>query len=66
MHAWRIFERFTKTGSVTELVRVLQEEGVRKKRGKLVDKSYVYRLFRNRMLGPELLAERVRLGSNGL
>ncbi|HKS63936.1 MAG TPA: recombinase family protein, partial [Xanthobacteraceae bacterium] len=44
-----IFERFVKTGSVTVLVRQLREEGVRKKLGKLIDKSYVYQLFGNRV-----------------
>ena len=45
----RIFERFTKIGSVTELVRALRAEGVRGKRGRLIDKGYVYQLFRNRV-----------------
>jgi DNA invertase Pin-like site-specific DNA recombinase len=45
----RIFEKFTKIGSVTELVRGLREEGVRGKRGRLIDKGYVYQLFRNRV-----------------
>jgi site-specific DNA recombinase len=44
-----IFERFLKVGSVTVLVRQLREEGVRKKLGKLVDKSYLYTLFNNRV-----------------
>jgi site-specific DNA recombinase len=44
----RIFERFTKIGSVTKLVRQLREEGVCGKRKRLVDKSYVYQIFRNR------------------
>jgi DNA invertase Pin-like site-specific DNA recombinase len=44
-----IFERFVKTGSVTVLVRQLREEGVRKKLGKPVDKSYLYTLFNNRV-----------------
>ncbi|TMI99588.1 MAG: recombinase family protein [Alphaproteobacteria bacterium] len=44
----RIFERFTKLGSVTELVREMREKGVRGKRGRLIDKGYVYQLFRNR------------------
>src|ERR1043166_5056686 len=42
-----IFECFLKVGSVTTLVRNLREQGVCKKRGKLVDKSYIYTLFRN-------------------
>jgi DNA invertase Pin-like site-specific DNA recombinase len=45
----RIFERFTKIGSVTELVRELRDEDVRGKRGRLIDKGYVYQLFRNRV-----------------
>jgi DNA invertase Pin-like site-specific DNA recombinase len=45
----RIFEKFIKTGSVTELVRGLRQEGVRGKRGRLIDKGYVYQLFRNRV-----------------
>ena len=44
-----IFERFTKIGSATELVRKLRAEGVRGKRGKLVDKGYVYKLLNNRV-----------------
>jgi len=44
-----IFERFLKVGSVTTLVRQLREEGVRKKRGLLLDKSYIYTLFHNRV-----------------
>src|SRR4051794_25559234 len=44
----RIFERFTNLGSVTELVREMREKGVRGKRGRLIDKGYVYQLFRNR------------------
>lgn len=44
----RIFERFTKLGSVTELVREMRQKGVRGKRGRLIDKGYVYQLFRNR------------------
>lgn len=37
----RIFEKFVKVGSVTELVRALRQEGVRGKRGRLIDKGYV-------------------------
>jgi len=43
-----IFERFTRSGSVTGLVCTLRKEGVRGKRGRLIDKGYVYQLFRNR------------------
>jgi site-specific DNA recombinase len=45
----KIFERFTRSGSVTDLVRALRTEGVRGKRGRLIDKGYVYQLFRNRV-----------------
>ena len=44
-----IFERFVKIGSATELVRALRAEGVRGKRGKLIDKGYVYKLLNNRV-----------------
>jgi site-specific DNA recombinase len=44
----RVFERFTRLGSVTELVREMREQDVRGKQGRLIDKSYVYQLFRNR------------------
>src|SRR5204863_3950878 len=45
----QIFERFTRSGSVTDLVRASRKEGVRGKRGRLIDKGYVYQLFRNRV-----------------
>jgi site-specific DNA recombinase len=45
----RIFERFTRLGSVTELVREMRAQGVRGKRGRLIDKGYIYQLFRNRV-----------------
>ena len=44
-----IFERFTKIGSATELVRKLRAESVRGKQGKLVDKGYLYKLLNNRV-----------------
>jgi DNA invertase Pin-like site-specific DNA recombinase len=44
-----IFERFIKIGSATTLVRALRTEGVTGKRGKLVDKGYVYKLLNNRV-----------------
>jgi DNA invertase Pin-like site-specific DNA recombinase len=43
-----IFERFVKVGSATKMVRTLQAEHVCGKRGKLVEKGYVYRLLNNR------------------
>ena len=36
-----VFERFIKIGSATVLARDLRREGVRTKRGKLVDKGYL-------------------------
>lgn len=44
----RIFERFTRLGSVTALVRELSAEGVRTKQGSPVDKGFVYRVLSNR------------------
>jgi DNA invertase Pin-like site-specific DNA recombinase len=44
-----VFEGFIKTGSATVLVRSLREEGVRGKRGRLIDKGYVYQLLKNRV-----------------
>jgi site-specific DNA recombinase len=44
-----IFERFIKIGSATTLVRLLRAEGMTGKRGKLVDKGYLYKLLNNRV-----------------
>jgi site-specific DNA recombinase len=44
-----IFERFVRIGSATVLARELRREGVRTKRGKLVDKGYLYKLLNNRI-----------------
>jgi site-specific DNA recombinase len=44
-----IFERFTKIGSATELVKRLRAENVRGKQGKLIDKGYIYKLLNNRI-----------------
>jgi site-specific DNA recombinase len=44
-----IFERFTKIGSATTLVNALRAEGITGKRGKLVDKGYLYKLLNNRV-----------------
>jgi hypothetical protein len=44
-----IFERFTKIGSATTLVRALRAEGIAGKRGKLIDKGYLYKLLNNRI-----------------
>jgi site-specific DNA recombinase len=45
----RIFERFVRLGSATKLVLELTREGVRHKRGKPIDKSFVYKLLKNRL-----------------
>ena len=45
----KIFERFIKIGSATELVRALRAEDIRGKQGKLVDKGYVYKLLNNKV-----------------
>src|SRR5438874_6588422 len=44
-----IFERFTRIGSATTLVRSLRAEGITGKRGKLLDKGYLYKLLNNRV-----------------
>jgi site-specific DNA recombinase len=44
-----IFERFTKIGSATALMLALRTEGVTGKRGKLIDKGYLYKLLNNRV-----------------
>jgi site-specific DNA recombinase len=45
----RIFERFARLGSATKLVVELTGEGVRHKRGKPIDKGFVYKLLKNRL-----------------
>ena len=44
-----IFERFLKVGSATTLARSLESEGVRTRRGRPVDKTFIYRLLGNRV-----------------
>ncbi|MBI2717208.1 MAG: recombinase family protein [Rhizobiales bacterium] len=44
-----IFERFVKVGSATVLTRDLVKEGVRTRRGRLVDKGFLYKLLNNRV-----------------
>jgi site-specific DNA recombinase len=44
-----IFEQFIKVGSTTKLMFALRAEGVTGKRGKLVDKGYLYKLLNNRV-----------------
>jgi site-specific DNA recombinase len=42
-----IFERFVRIGSATILAQELRREGVRSRRGKLIDKGYLYKLLNN-------------------
>jgi len=44
-----IFERFVAIGSATTLAKALAAEGVLNKRGKLVDKGFLYKLINNRV-----------------
>jgi site-specific DNA recombinase len=44
-----IFERFLKVGSATSLARSLAAERVRSRRGKLIDKGFLYKLLNNRI-----------------
>jgi DNA invertase Pin-like site-specific DNA recombinase len=44
-----IFERFVEVGSATALARALAAEGVRTRRGRLVDKGLLYKLLNNRV-----------------
>ena len=44
-----IFERFVAVGSATALARALVTEGVRTRRGRLVDKGLLYKLLANRV-----------------
>jgi hypothetical protein len=44
-----IFERFAALGSASTLARALQVERVLNKRGKLIDKGFIYKLINNRV-----------------
>ncbi|SFI83265.1 recombinase family protein [Aerobium aerolatum] len=44
-----IFERFVAIGSATRLAKALAAEGVVNKRGRLVDKGFLYKLINNRI-----------------
>ena len=44
-----IFERFVKVGSATTLARAMAAEGVRTRRGLLVDKGVIYKVLNNRV-----------------
>jgi len=44
-----IFERFVSLGSASKLARALQVEGVTNKRGRRIDKGFIYKLINNRV-----------------
>jgi DNA invertase Pin-like site-specific DNA recombinase len=44
-----IFERFVELGSATRLTRELVRKGITNKRGRPIDKGFLYKLFRNRV-----------------
>ena len=44
-----IFERFTQIGSATALVRELAEKGITNKKGRPIDKLFVYKLLNNQV-----------------
>ncbi|MCX7347687.1 MAG: recombinase family protein [Alphaproteobacteria bacterium] len=55
-----IFERFVALGSASTLARALQAENVRNKRGKRIDKGFIYKLINNRVY----LGEAVHKGTS--
>ena len=55
-----IFERFLALGSASTLARALQAENVRNKRGKRIDKGFIYKLINNRVY----LGEAVHKGTS--
>ncbi len=44
-----IFERFVEVGSATAVARALASEGVRTRKGRLIDKGFLYKLLNNRV-----------------
>jgi DNA invertase Pin-like site-specific DNA recombinase len=56
----RIFTSFVRLGSATKLVAELRREDARTKRGKPIDKGFLYKLLRNRLY----LGEAVHKGQN--
>ncbi len=44
-----IFERFVEIGSATAVARALAAEGVRTRKGRLIDKGFLYKLLNNRV-----------------
>ncbi|MCZ8324389.1 MAG: recombinase family protein [Sphingomonadaceae bacterium] len=55
-----IFERFVELGSATKLTRELVRKGITNKRGRPIDKGFLYKLFRNRVY----LGEAVHKGTS--
>lgn len=55
-----IFERFVELGSATRLTRELVRKGITNKRGRPIDKGFLYKLFRNRVY----LGEAVHKGTS--
>ncbi|RJT24213.1 recombinase family protein [Chakrabartia godavariana] len=55
-----VFQRFTELGSATLLTRELVAQDVRNKRGRRIDKGFLYKLFRNRLY----LGEAVHKGTS--
>ncbi|MEO6609167.1 MAG: recombinase family protein, partial [Aestuariivirga sp.] len=48
-----IFRRFTELGSATRLAAELGKDGIHTRKGKPIDKSFLYRLLNNRVYGGE-------------
>ena len=44
-----IFQRFTELGSATKLAAELKSQGIVTRRGKAIDKGFLYKLFKNRV-----------------
>jgi len=55
-----VFQRFTELGSATQLTRELVAQDVRTKRGRPIDKGFLYKLLRNRLY----LGEAVHKGTS--
>ena len=55
-----LFERFVELGSATKLAREVVRKGITNKRGRPIDKGFLYKLFRNRVY----LGEAVHKGTS--
>jgi hypothetical protein len=55
-----LFERFVELESATKLAREVVQQGIRNKRGRAIDKGFLYKLFRNRVY----LGEAVHKGTS--